>query len=218
MPATDSEKDVAAAKRYHAFKDRWFLDPIFLGKYPEEMYAAFPAMPTMGAEDKKIINQPIDFVGVNNYTRTVWRHNEPSFLQAEQVFPDGKYTEMEWEVYPDGLRDVLTWVHETYGGPPLYVTENGAAFPDVVEADGGVGDDERLEYLREYLKACHRGLGQGADLRGYFLWTFMDNFEWGFGYSKRFGIVRVDFDTQERTIKKSGHWYSDTAKNNGFSY
>ena len=217
QPATDSAEDKAAAERYAAFKDRWFLDPIFHGKYPDEMCEAFPALPEMTAEDKKIINQPVDFIGVNNYTRSVWRHNEVSFLRAEQVFPEGKYTEMEWEVYPDGLREALVWMHEHYDGPPIYVTENGASFPDDVAPDGEVNDDDRLDYVRGYLKACHAAIEQGVDLRGYFLWSLMDNFEWGFGYSKRFGIVRVDFDSQKRTIKKSGHWYAGVAKNNGFS-
>jgi beta-glucosidase len=217
MPATDSEKDGAAAERYSAFKNRWFLDPIFFGKYPDEMYEAFSAMPSMEPEDVKIIQQPIDFVGVNNYTRTVWQHSDISFLQADHVLPEGKYTEMEWEVYPDGLRSVLAWVHENYDGPTLYVTENGASFPDTVDPDGSISDDDRVEYLREYIKACHRAIEQGVDLRGYFQWSLMDNFEWGFGYSRRFGIIRVDYDTQRRTIKKSGDWYSNAVKNNGFS-
>ncbi len=217
MPATDSDKDRTAAERYAAFKNGWFLDPIFLGKYPAEMCDAFSVMPRMEPEDKKIINQPVDFIGINNYTRTLWRHSDISFLRADHVMPEGKYTEMEWEVYPDGLYDILKWVHSTYDGPPLYVTENGASFPDEVEADGSVNDDDRLEYVRDYLKACHRAIKEGVNLRGYFLWSLMDNFEWGHGYSKRFGIVRVDFDNQQRTIKKSGEWYSRTIENNGFS-
>jgi len=217
MPATDSAEDRAAAERYAAFKNRWFLDPIFLGKYPDEMYDAFSAMPKMGAEDAKLIQQPIDFVGVNNYTRTVWRHSDISFLGADHVLPEAKYTEMGWEVYPDGLYDILMWAHRTYDAPTLYVTENGASFEDTVGPDGGVNDDDRVDYVRGYLAACHRAIADGADLRGYFLWSLMDNFEWGFGYSKRFGMVRVDFDTLKRTVKRSGHWYSDTIKNNGFT-
>jgi beta-glucosidase len=217
LPASDSDEDKAAARRYHAFKNRWFLDPIFLGTYPEEMYEAFSAMPRMESEDVKVIRQPVDFLGVNNYTRTVWKHDGRCFLQADHILPDGTYTEMGWEVCPDGLHSILTWVHEHCGGPTVYVTENGAAFPDSVEADGSVNDDDRLGYVREYLKACHRAIREGIDLRGYYLWTLMDNFEWAFGYSKRFGIVRVDFDTQKRTVKKSGHWYSQAIKNNGFS-
>ncbi len=215
-PASDSEEDKAAAERYAAFKDRWFLDPIFFGKYPQEMCDAFAAMPPMEPEDKKLIHQPVDFIGVNNYTRAVWQHDDLCFLQAQQVFPDGKYTEMEWDVYPDGIRNVLLWMDKTYNRPTLYITENGAAFKDSVGPDGAVNDGERLDYVREYLKACHQAIAEGVDLRGYFLWTLMDNFEWGFGFSKRFGIVRVDFDTQKRTIKKSGHWYSAVAKANGF--
>ncbi len=217
MPATDSALDKAAAQRYGTFKNQWFLDPIFLGKYPEEMNAAFPDMPRLKPEDVKIIRQPVDFVGVNNYTRTVWEHDPLAFLQAQHVFPKGKYTQMEWEVYPDGIRSILKWVTDRYGRIPLYVTENGAAFEDKVEPDGSINDDDRLDYVREYLQGCHRAIQQGVDLRGYYLWSLMDNFEWGFGYTRWLGIVRVDFDTQKRTIKKSGYWYSQVAKGNGFS-
>jgi beta-glucosidase len=217
MPATDSAEDKAAAERYAAFKNRWFLDPIFFGTYPEEMYEAFSSMPQLEPDSAKLIRQPIDFVGVNNYTRTVWEHDERCFLQAQHVMPAGKYTEMEWEVYPDGLYDLLRWLDKRYGRLTLYITENGAAFPDTVRPDGGIADEDRVDYLRGYLKACHRAIADGVQLRGYFLWTLMDNFEWGFGYSKRFGIVRVDFDTQKRTIKKSGRWYANAIGENGFS-
>ena len=216
VPASESNNDKAAANRYHAFKNRWFLDPIFLGRYPEEMYEAFPVMPRMEAEDIESIHQPIDFVGINNYTRSVWKHDERAFLQATQIFPDGKYTETGSEVYPDAIHDILAWVHKSYGGPTLYITENGAPFEDVIESDGSINDDDRLDYLCEYLKACHRAIEEGVDLRGYYVWTLMDNFEWAFGYDKRIGIVYVDFHTQKRTVKKSGHWYSQVAKDNGF--
>jgi beta-glucosidase len=217
MPASDSDEDKAAAERYHAFKNRWFLDAILRGAYPAEMYTAFTAMPDMNSEDKKLICQPVDFIGVNNYTRTVWEHDERCFLQAQHVLPQAQYTEMEWEVYPDGLYGILSWIDKEYGNTPLYVTENGAAFPDTVEADGSVNDEDRLTFLQEYLKGCHRAISEGVNLRGYYLWTLMDNFEWGFGFSKRFGIVYVDFETQERTVKKSGRWYANVARNNGFS-
>lgn len=217
MPATDSDADRAAAQRHAAFQNQWFLDPIFLGKYPEEMTSAFPAMPPMESGDAGLISQPIDFVGFNYYTRTVWEHNEQCFLQANQVFTDGKYTRMETEVYPEGLRHVLTWLDTRYKRPALYITENGAAYDDVVRPDGSISDDERLDYVREHLKVCHECIEKGVDLRGYYLWSLLDNFEWTFGYTRRLGIVRVDFATQKRTVKKSGYWYSNAAKNNGFS-
>jgi beta-glucosidase len=217
MPATDSSADRAAAQRYHAFANEWFLDPIFLGKYPDEMIKATPRLAEVSPKDAEIISQPIDFWGMNNYKRSVWKHEDSAFLQVEQVFVEGKYTGMNWEVYPDGIYQLLKWVDEKYNKPVLYITENGAVFPDKVESDGSVNDEDRVDFLREYLKACHRAIQEGVDLRGYFLWTLMDNFEWMYGFDKRFGIVRTDFDTQKRTIKKSGHWYSETIKNNGFS-
>lgn len=216
MPASDSPEDKAAAERYRAFTDRWFLDPVTLGKYPDALVKAFPNIPQFDPADVKLITQPLDFIGVNNYTRSVWQHNDLGFLQASQVFPEGKYSEM-WEVYPEGLYLLLTWLHRNYKLPPLYITENGACFPDTVEPDGSINDDDRLEYVRDYLKSCHRAIKEGVDLRGYYLWSLTDNFEWGFGYSRRFGIIHVDFKTQKRTIKKSGHWYSNVIKNNGFS-
>ena len=124
---------------------------------------------------------------------------------------------MSWEVYPDGLYLLLSWLHNDYKKPTLYITENGAAFEDIPNPDGTVSDDDRLAYIRDYLKSCHRAIQEGVDLRGYYLWTLMDNFEWAFGYSKRFGIVRVDFATQQRTVKKGGQWYSRVALNNGFT-
>ncbi len=138
-------------------------------------------------------------------------------MQAQQAFPEGKYTRMETEQYPEGLDHVLTWLDTRYNHPALYITENGAAYDDTVEPDGSIIDDDRLEYVREHLKVCQRCIERGIDLRGYYLWSLMDNFEWTFGYSRKLGIVHVDFTTQKRTIKKSGYWYSDVVKNNGFS-
>jgi beta-glucosidase len=217
MPASDSPEDKAAANRYGAFCNRWFLDPVVYGKYPEELLAAFPGIPPLDAADAKLISQPLDFMGVNNYTRSIWQHNDLGFMQAQQIFPDAKYTEMSWEVYPNGLYLLLKWLKEDYRNPTLYVTENGAAFPDRPGRGGSVQDDDRLEYVRDYLKACHHAISEGVNLRGYFLWTLLDNFEWAFGFIKRFGIVRVNFETQKRTLKKSGKWYSQVIKNNGFS-
>ncbi len=217
MPASDSELDKAAAERYHAFKNRWFLDPIFSGAYPTALIEAFPQLPSFTTEEVRLLTQPLDFIGVNNYTRSVWENNPLAFLHAQQVFPAGKYTDMIWEVYPGGLYRLLTWLNANYKHPALYVTENGAAFEDNQNADGSIPDDDRLAYLHDYLAACHRAISEGVDLRGYFLWSLMDNFEWGFGYARRFGIIYVDFKTQKRIIKKSGRWYSQVTRKNGFS-
>jgi beta-glucosidase len=122
---------------------------------------------------------------------------------------------MEWEIYPAGLGETLRWVHERYAGAPVYITENGAAFEDSVRANGAVHDRERVEYLQEHLLAARRAIEQGVDLRGYFVWSLLDNFEWQCGYSKRFGIVRVDFATQRRVPKSSARFYADVIRTNG---
>jgi beta-glucosidase len=122
---------------------------------------------------------------------------------------------MGWEVYPGGLHEVFTWVRDNYGDLPLYVTESSVSFGDRFDDAGEIADDSRLEYLRTHFAASHRAIQDGVDLRGYFIWTFIDNFEWAFGYSRPFGLVHCDFETQKRTIKKSGHWYRDVIANNG---
>jgi beta-glucosidase len=126
------------------------------------------------------------------------------------VYQAGKlHTEMGWEVYPEGLYEILKWVHDEYGAIPLYITENGAAFPDAPNAQGEVDDPLRVDYIRAHLEQAHRALREGIPLRGYFYWSLMDNFEWAFGYSKRFGLLYVDFETQRRTMKASGRWYAE---------
>jgi beta-glucosidase len=125
------------------------------------------------------------------------------------------HTQTGWEVYPDGLADILLWVTERYGKIPLYVTENGAAFYDPPRPEGAVKDPLRLSYLKEHLRAAYRAREQGADLRGYFVWSLLDNFEWAHGYSKRFGIVHVDFETQRRTVKSSGRFYAEVIRTRG---
>ena len=167
--------------------------------------------------DAGIIAAPVDFLGVNNYTRNVVRHRAGGAPGAtEHIRPQGaEYTEMGWEVYGNGLREVLVRLHQEYHVPRLYVTENGAAFADTVSADSRVHDARRENYYREYLTQAHAAIQEGAPLAGYFAWSLLDNFEWAEGFSKRFGITYVDYATQKRIIKDSGYWYRDTIAANG---
>ena len=123
---------------------------------------------------------------------------------------------MGWEVYPEGIHDLMVRVHSDYSPPSIYITENGAAFPDQVDGRGEITDEKRVSYFKTHLAQLHRSINAGVPLDGYFAWSFMDNFEWAFGYTKRFGIVRVDYDTQLRTVKKSGHWLKEVFRSNGF--
>jgi beta-glucosidase len=156
----------------------------------------------------EIISTPIDFLGVNNYTRTVYATGPDGVARELDPVPGALYTEMHWEVYPNTLRDLLLWLHHDYAPAALLVTENGSAFRD--EWDGGdyLHDPERLTYMRDNLRGVKEALEQGAPVRGYFAWSLMDNFEWAHGYGKRFGVVYVDYPTQRRVIKDSGRWYA----------
>ncbi|HET19249.1 MAG TPA: glycosyl hydrolase family protein, partial [Chromatiales bacterium] len=151
------------------------------------------------------------------YTRAVVRHRTGGFLDTETVRQPGTHTEMGWEVYPQGLTDTLLWLHERTGGLPLYVTENGAAFADPPPADGRIHDAARMAYLRDHLRAAAEAIERGADLRGYFAWSLLDNFEWQFGYAKRFGLVHVDPATGARTPKDSARLFAEVAATHGES-
>jgi beta-glucosidase len=216
LPASASAEDHAAAARQRAFNNEWFLDPIVHGSWPDAVVEEFgDFMPELSAEDLGIIRRPIDFVGLNYYTRHVVAHDPSGFFKSRPLRPVGQRTEMDWEVYPPGLYLVLREFHERYG-LPLYVTENGASFPDPsADADGYISDWERLRYLQSHFEAAHRAISEGVDLRGYYVWSLMDNFEWGFGYSKRFGLIGCDFATQRRTLKQSALWYRDVIQENG---
>lgn len=218
-PASDRPKDLAAVRRADAYMNRQYLDPALLGRYPEEMREIFgDAWPEFPAADMELIRQPLDFIGVNYYTRNVTAHSSVKWpVRARPVRQaSATYTETGWELYPQGLTDTLEWVTKRYGRMPLYITENGAAFYDPpVAPDGAVDDPLRVHYYREHLRAAHRALRNGVDLRGYFAWSLLDNLEWSLGFSKRFGIVHVDFATQKRTVKASGKYYSEVIRTNG---
>jgi len=176
------------------------------------------AWPEWPDEDMRLIKQPIDFLGINYYTRNVSRYDAERLpVQSRGVRqPQHTVTQTEWEVFPPGLTRVLLWVKERYGDIPLYITENGAAFYDPpTPIDGRVEDPLRVEYFRQHLRAAHDALRQGVNLRGYFAWSLLDNYEWALGYTKRFGIVHVDYATQKRTVKSSGRYYSDVIRSAG---
>jgi beta-glucosidase len=207
-PATDSPEDEAAAYQRDGQDNRWFLDPIFRGSYPADLLERNELVaPHVRDGDLEIASAPIDFLGVNNYSRFIVAAGASG---PENVAnPDAQHTDMGWEVYPDGLHDVLVRVARDYEPAAIYITENGAAFPDVRVHDGAVHDIERTAYLESYIAAVGRAIAAGAPVKGYFVWSLLDNFEWGFGYSKRFGIVYIDFPTLERVPKDSFYWYRD---------
>jgi beta-glucosidase len=218
-PASDSPEDLAAVRRSDAYMNRQFLDPVFLGKYPEEMKEIFgEAWPTWSDDDMHLIEQPIDFVGVNYYTRKVERYHPDHLPLRTKPVPqlDHAHTETHWEVFPEALTKILLWVTERYGKPAIYVTENGAAFYDPPHTiDGKIEDPLRVEYFRQHLRATHDAMQKGANVRGYYAWSLLDNYEWSHGYSKRFGIVHVDYSTQQRTIKSSGRYYAEVIATKG---
>ncbi len=220
-PASDQPGDLAATRRIDAYMNRQYLDPVFRGEYPAEMAEIFgDAWPRFAAADFDLIRTPIDFLGINYYTRGVMRDApEVLPLRAERV-PQRQHitTETGWEVYPDALAAVLEWVRDRYGDIPLYITENGAAFYDPPHAiDGAVEDPLRVAYYRWHLRAVRDAMRRGVDVRGYFAWSLLDNFEWSLGYAKRFGIVHVDFATQLRTPKSSARFYSEVIRTRGAS-
>jgi beta-glucosidase len=207
-PASDSPEDEAAAWRVDGEGNRWFLDPIFRGSYPADLLDRNELLaPVVQDGDLETIAAPIDFLGVNNYFRFVVGAgpNGPQFVAN----PEAQHTDMGWEVHPDGLYKLLVRVANDYAPPAIYVTENGAAFGDVRVHDGAVHDPERTAYLETYIDAVGRAAAEGAPVKGYFVWSFLDNFEWGHGYSKRFGIVYIDYPTLERVPKDSFYWYRD---------
>lgn len=215
-PATDSMEDQQLALAADGKSNRWFLDPIFRGNYPQDVLdrlAQQNILPTIEAEDNAIIARPVDFLGLNYYYRTIL-HQKPDGC-TEQVQPEGaEYTTMGWEVYPQGLHTLLSRLHNEYHVPAVYITENGAAFPDTLSPDDQVHDPRRLNYLREHFLQAQQAISEGVPLLGYFVWSLTDNFEWAVGYTQRFGIIYVDYPTQRRIVKDSGHWYSKVIAEN----
>jgi beta-glucosidase len=207
---TDSDDDAAAAAWVDGFHNRWFLDPIFRGAYPEDMAETWrDILPEIRDGDLETIAQPIDFLGVNNYTSPLVAADTDGQRSRIVRRADVDRTDMGWEVVPGGLRDLLLRLTRDYAPKAIYVTENGAAFPDVRGHDGSVGDPERQSYLEGYIGAAAEAVASGAPLRGYFAWSLLDNFEWAWGYWKRFGLIYIDYATLERVPKGSFYWYRD---------
>lgn len=205
--ATDSETDRAKARLDDGLVVRWYMDPLLLGRYPADVLAHLGGdAPEVEDGDMDLIRQPLDFLGINYYTRGVATSVDPSTLAAKPPEERRDLTDMGWEVFPDGLTELLTRLHADYPLPPIYIMENGAAYKDRLE-DGRVVDVERIRYLWAHIAALADALDTGVDVRGYFVWSLLDNFEWADGYSKRFGIVYVDYASAARTPKDSAIWY-----------
>jgi beta-glucosidase len=229
----EGETGPEAIRQVDGLANRVFLGPLLEGAYPADVLedtASVTDWAFVHDGDLDLIRQPMDLLGVNYYSTTrvrLWDGTSekqsadghkaslgsawPGADRVEFLPQPGPYTEMGWNIEPAGLEELLLGLHERYPNLPLMITENGAAFDDRV-VDGAVPDADRIDYLRRHITAVHRALSQGVDLRGYQVWSFLDNFEWGYGYSKRFGIVRVDYETLERLPKNSAHWYAELAR------
>jgi beta-glucosidase len=218
-PASERPADLAATRRADAYMNRQFLDPVFLGRYPEEMPEIYgDAWPVFPEADFALISQPLDYLGINYYTRGVMRSDPDELpLRASKVHQDGAlHTTLDWEVCPAALTEVLVWVSNRYGPLPLYITENGAAFEDPPEAmTDPLPDPLRVRYLEDHLRAAREALRLGVNLRGYFAWSLLDNFEWSAGFSHRFGLYHVNFATQQRTPKASARRYAEVIATHG---
>ncbi len=223
MPATATPEDAAAALRGDGVFNRWFLDAVFLGRYPADTVRGFGAafnaafnatLPSIRAADMAVISTPVDALGINYYTRALVRHDAtrpyPQLREVQQA--GAHHSTMGWEDYPEGLCSVLTRVAQEYAPRDIYIAENGAAEADVPDPDGAVHDLARVRYLMGHLQAASRALAQGVPLSAYLAWSLMDNFEWGRGYTQRFGLVYVDYPSQRRTPKDSMHAYAALIK------
>ncbi len=217
QPASESAADRDAAREYDGFFNRWFLDPIFHGRYPADAVAdrvrhghlRGPELDFALAGDMAAIAAPIDFLGINYYSRNVIRPGANGRPESVPMVPRHELTDMGWEVWPAGLREVLLRVTREYAPARIHVTENGAAFPDPPGSAVPIDDARRVAFLRDHLEAAAQAIADGVPLEAYFAWSFMDNFEWGQGFAKRFGLFHVDYVTQRRTPRASAHWYRD---------
>jgi beta-glucosidase len=214
-PASDSPADLAAARRYDGFVNRWYLDPLFKGSYPQdisEMFSFF--MPPIQDGDLQTINAPIDFLGVNFYERKIVKEgDEQPFINVSFVKTDLPHSGFDWEIYPPAIYGVLKRVHADYAPSAIYITESGTSIPDVLEGDA-VHDPVRVDYLKGYFEQAARAISEGVPLKGYFVWSLMDNFEWSEGYTQRFGVVYTDYATQRRIVKDSGKYLAGVASKN----
>lgn len=231
-PLTDKPEDRQAAERALLFFLGWFADPIYKGDYPEVMKQRLgKRLPSFTKEEKKLLLGSSDFFGLNHYT-TMYATDVPINIPLEEnsvygnggIFEDQyvqlsiddnwEKTSMGWAIVPWGCQKLLSWIHQRYDAPNIIITENGCSYNDNLDIDGSCLDEKRIYYFDQYLTACHAAIQDGIQLKGYFLWSLFDNFEWALGYEKRFGIVHVDFETQLRTPKASAYWYSKVMAQN----
>jgi len=217
-PATDSEADIAAARYEDGLGVRIYLDPLVHGRYPTDVVDSLAArgvqLPVQDG-DLEIISTPLDFLGVNYYFGQQFSSADADDqgFPASRAVPFGEpTTAMGWEILPGKFTELLTRLGRDYPGLAMYITENGSAFKDDPDSSGYVRDDDRTAYLASHIAAMAAARQSGADVRGYFAWSLLDNFEWAYGYAKRFGLIRVDYETQQRTIKQSGYFFRDTAR------
>lgn len=217
--AKDSREDREAARFVDGYHNRWFLDPVLKGAYPEDIYAYFNGETgfSVTEQDMEIVRRSkIDFLGINYYFRKVIRKTDSDDpLKFEEVKPAGVYTDMNWEVYPKGLYQLLDRIRNDYGNPPVLITENGMAFGEDMDKESRIHDLKRIDFLKGHFIEAHRAIENGIRLEGFYHWSLFDNFEWAFGYSKRFGIIDVDYATQNRTWKDSAYWYKKVVRQNG---
>jgi beta-glucosidase len=213
QPASESTDDAAAAQRLDGHHNRWFLDPTFLGSYPADMLehyeSRFGPLDAVRDGDLELIAQPLDFLGVNFYRPNLVQAADDGVLGLREVEQDAETTAMGWPIVPAALTELLIRIRDDYGDIPLLITENGAAFDDHLDGAPVVEDEGRVAYVRGHIEAVDRARAAGVDVRGYYVWSLLDNFEWEAGYDKRFGIVFVDFETQRRVLKRSALWYRD---------
>ncbi|MBD3254197.1 MAG: beta-glucosidase [Candidatus Lokiarchaeota archaeon] len=225
-PISDTSLNNIAVQIIDGFVNKWFCDPIFKGTYPRLILKTIQSefdYPTISKEDLCLLKQnPIDFLGINNYTCfRVGAEKPEELMDFEKLVKVDKmegreYSDMDQEICPECFYDLIKRIDNDYNRPAIYITENGMTCKDDKIKDGIVQDDDRISYLRRYLRAAHNALNEGVNLKGYFVWSLMDNFEWLHGYSKKFGLIKIDYKTQERIWKKSATWYSNLIKNNGF--
>lgn len=220
VAASPSAADRDAANWMDGYINRWFLDPLVGRGYPGDMVEGFgDPLEFVQPGDLETISTPVDFLGVNYYTRGI---NRSKVISEEQnaprtVFSNDEHTEMSWEVVPEGLYQTLGRLHFAYGFPAIYITENGAAYKDQVGPEGQVEDSARVSYIRRHLQKVAQAIAIGVPVKGYFAWSLMDNFEWAFGFSKRFGLIYVDFETQQRIPKASAKWYGQVIRENAIN-
>jgi len=222
-PAGERDGDGEAAERWHRFVNLWFLEPALRGRYPDAFVHGAP-LDTMQVRDGDFerIQAPLDFIGMNLYTRTFVREDpdDSRGIGAQPTAPKtgdiGPMTDFGWEVWPDALRDMVLRITRDYDRPVIEITENGCSYADEPDAKGVIDDRRRIAFHRGFLEALHTSIERGADVRGYHAWSLLDNFEWAEGFRQRFGLTWVDFATGDRTLKASGRWYGTVAAENGF--